>query len=64
MTGRYIIIVIALCIGAWAIDKAPSWSIAAVVLCLMAAWSLLALDRKRESEHKHRALEPVKGRQR
>ena len=62
MTGKFIITVIALCVGAWAVEMAPSWSIAAVVLCLMAAWSLMALDRKWEKERRHKPLEPVKGR--
>ena len=62
MIGRFVLVLIALCIGAYAIDKAPSWSIAAVVLCLIAAWSLMALDRKWEKERRHKPLEPVKGR--
>ena len=64
MIGRFVLTVTALCIAAWLINMAPSWSIVVVVLCLGGAWSLLALDHKWESERKHRALEPVKGRQR
>ena len=59
MTGRFVLIVIALGIGAWCIDKAPSWSIVAVVLCLMAAWSLMAYDRKREQARRRKPLRPV-----
>ena len=64
MTGRYIGLVIALCIGAWVVDMVPSWSVAAVVGALYAGWVLLALDHKREKERRHRPLGPVKGRRR
>ena len=62
MTGKFVLVLIALSIGAFVINEAPTWTVAAVVLAVAAMWCLLALDRKWEKERRRKPLEPVKGR--
>ena len=64
MTGRFVLLVIALCTVAYGWDKVPTWSAVAVVILALAAWSLVRLDRKWERERRRERLAPVEGRRR